>query len=230
MWLLAIYEATTLFSLKPSDATSSGGRTLLAPTPYAIKMGLLDAAYRRHGADEVAALWPTLRDLRLAHRPPLRAVANNVFTRILKPSRSSREPGSWPLQRTIGYREYVHYQGPWGLALGLPEPLPWVAELAGMLAYAGKRGGFLQLLHAPTWQEDLPTGYCLLSAQEGAPVFKDGVLQVMDDCGPDLTLERASIYSGKNLRAQDRLAYPVVLPYRLARSSRDYTLYERLDG
>ena len=46
MWLLAIYEATTLFSLKTSDATSSGGRTLLAPTPYAIKMGLLDAAYR----------------------------------------------------------------------------------------------------------------------------------------------------------------------------------------
>ena len=49
MWVLATYQPTTFFSLKPSNATSSGGKTLLTPTPYAIKMGLLDAAIRTEG-------------------------------------------------------------------------------------------------------------------------------------------------------------------------------------
>ena len=35
MWLLFEYEPTTLFSLKTSRATSTVGKTLLTPTPYA---------------------------------------------------------------------------------------------------------------------------------------------------------------------------------------------------
>ncbi|MEL6525291.1 MAG: hypothetical protein AAFQ07_06225, partial [Chloroflexota bacterium] len=42
MWVIAEYEATALFSLKPANATSSGGRTLLVPTPFAIKMAILN--------------------------------------------------------------------------------------------------------------------------------------------------------------------------------------------
>ena len=45
MWLMADYEAVTLFSLKMSGATSSGGKSLLLPTPYAIKL-LVDAIPR----------------------------------------------------------------------------------------------------------------------------------------------------------------------------------------
>ena len=45
MWLIAEYEAVTLFSLKLSTATSSGGKTLLVPTPYALKMALLGVVF-----------------------------------------------------------------------------------------------------------------------------------------------------------------------------------------
>ena len=53
MWLVARYAPTALFSLKPSLATSSGATTLLAPTPYALKMALLDVAYRTLGIVEL---------------------------------------------------------------------------------------------------------------------------------------------------------------------------------
>ena len=46
MWLIAEYQPVSLFSLKNSLATSSGGKSLLVPTPYAFKMALLDAACR----------------------------------------------------------------------------------------------------------------------------------------------------------------------------------------
>ncbi len=47
MWLTSEYVATALSSLKASSATSSGGKALLAPTPYALKMALLDVACRQ---------------------------------------------------------------------------------------------------------------------------------------------------------------------------------------
>src|ERR1700731_2134678 len=48
MWLLFEYEPTALFSLKTSRATSTVGKTLLTPTPYAAKMAFIDVALR-HG-------------------------------------------------------------------------------------------------------------------------------------------------------------------------------------
>ena len=47
MWMVARYAPTALFSLKPAAATSSGGKTLICPTPFSIKMALLDAALSR---------------------------------------------------------------------------------------------------------------------------------------------------------------------------------------
>ena len=108
MWVLATYQPTTFFSLKPSNATSSGGKTLLTPTPYAIKMGLLDAAIRTGGIDYGKQVWEWIRTLSLAVHLPEHALVNNVFTRILKPTRSSDKDG---FDRTIGYREYVHFDG-----------------------------------------------------------------------------------------------------------------------
>jgi hypothetical protein len=46
MWMLAKYRPTGIFSLKSSATTSSGAKTLLVPTMYAVKMALVDAAFR----------------------------------------------------------------------------------------------------------------------------------------------------------------------------------------
>src|SRR5579875_4187322 len=45
-WLLVTYYPVSLFSLRTTYATSKGGKTLLVPTPYAVKMALLDACFR----------------------------------------------------------------------------------------------------------------------------------------------------------------------------------------
>src|SRR5215469_18666308 len=45
-WLVFRYHPVALFSLKSSRATSTAGKTLLTPTPYAVKMAFLDAALR----------------------------------------------------------------------------------------------------------------------------------------------------------------------------------------
>ncbi|MBM3188955.1 MAG: hypothetical protein FJZ90_09575 [Chloroflexi bacterium] len=230
MWLIAEYEPTTLYSLKPASATSSGGKTLLAPTPFALKMALLDVVFRSAGAMQAEARWPLIRDLTVAVQLPHHAVVTQLFTRILKPSRSAKGL----LDRSIGYREYVHFSGPWALAFspGSEELPPWFYETATCLHYLGKRGDFVQLTQMPQVQAELPGGFVQLNPPEGQAVFDiRGTLQLLDDCGPRMTFAHADIYSGTAVGlGRERILRPVVLPYRVTRTSKSYTLYEHLNS
>jgi len=233
MWCIAEYEAVTLFSLKLSAATASGGKTLLVPTPYALKMALLDAACRTAGVAQAEAWWPAIRDLRVALFPAERAVVTNLFQKVLKPRRApakAGDPEAGPFQKTIGYREYVQLVGPWQVALGMEAAYScsWLEELLLNLNYLGKRGSLMQLKDAPRWEVALPTEFVELTATPETFALQ-GTLQVLDDCTPTLTFAKANIYSGEKVTlGKERITRNVVLPYRLVRSSKSFTLYERL--
>jgi len=232
MWLLAEFEAVTLFSLKYSSATSSGGKTLLIPTPYAVKLALLDVACRTKGVDQAAQWWEEIRDLKFAVNPPERVVVSNLFQKMLRPRRNPASPGdadSGPFQRTIGYREYAHWFGPVGFALGWPgeDQRTWLRDLVVNVNYLGKRGGFIQLLNLPQFSSSLPEGYIDLSQEpEAFPI--NGILQVLDDCDASMTFEKANIYDPAKIRlGKERITRSIVLPYSLVKSSKSFSLYEK---
>jgi hypothetical protein len=205
MWLIAEYQPVGLFSLKSALATSSGGKSLLLPTPYAVKMALLDAACRLWGVAVAEVVWPTLRDLPVALRLPECVVVTNLFTRILKPRRSAPRPGTQhagPLGKTIAFREYVWASGNLGIALGL-EDGDRTTELIALLLqinYLGKRGGFVQLDGPPALTAELPGRYMLVNGPPANQFYAGGLMQVLDDCDASLTFEKANIYSGKNVK------------------------------
>ncbi len=239
MWTIAQYQATAFFSLRPASATSTGGKTLLAPTPFAVKTALLDAAIRTQGLAQGQALFPQLQALQIAVQLPERVVVNNTFTRILrikeiKTKANEKESaiaqavaaGNWPYQHTIAFREYVYFGGPLGLAFqGMAQGtlLPLLAQVN----YLGKRGGFMQLLAAPEEHTALPTGFTLLT-QGWESTFPLGTLQIVDDWGAKLTFDHLDSYSDQAIRTgTQRIFHQIVLPCRPIRSSRGYTLYER---
>ena len=80
MWMVARYAPTALFSLKSAAATSSGGKTLICPTPFAIKMALLDAALRTRGQPAGKQLWPVIQNLRLKIALPDQIAVINITT------------------------------------------------------------------------------------------------------------------------------------------------------
>jgi len=232
-WLLAEYQPTALFSLKPAWATSSGGKSLLLPTPYAIKMALLDAACRLEGVAVAKEVWPWLRGLTVALRPPERVVVTNLFTKILKPRRTPARPGTQhagPLSKTIGFREYVYFDGSLGVALGgKASDRSYLEDWLLQVNYLGKRGGFVQLLAPPVPTEVLPPGFIVVDDNPARSFRVDGVIQQMDDCAASLTFEKADIYSGKRVTlGKERVLRHIVLPYHVASSSRGFTLYERV--
>jgi len=231
MWLVAEYEASAFFTLKPATATASGGKTLLVPTPFAIKMALLDAACRLEGRGAAEAAWAWLGSLTVALRPASVVVVNNTFIKVLKPRRGESKPGSKHagyFQQTINYREYAHLAGPFAIALELsadadPERLMrWLAHVN----YLGKRGSFIQLQDVPQMVDELPPDFIVVDGQlEGFAL--GAVLTQLDDVGQELSFTRASIYSGERITlGKHRVLRHVTLPYRLVASSRGYSHYE----
>lgn len=249
MWVIGVYHQVSLFSLKPSDATSTGGRSLLLPTPFSIKMALLDVALRLYGLNHGSVYFPAIRDVPIAASAPHQIMVNNCFMRILKPRRNKAEAEDaeaetsddgndlqgGPFIRTVSFREYVQYGGPLALAIQVADSnlMKIIVELLPRVTYFGKRGSLFQIDGPPQCREALPAahGYIHLDQEvmAGTPLGSDAVVQLMDDCTPKLSFEQANIYSGRDIKLhRDRVVRNVLLPYRLARASRGFSLYERV--
>jgi len=240
MWIVARYLPVALFSLKPASATASGGKTLLIPTPYAIKMALLDTAIRLFGVAEGERLFPLIRDLRIAFEAPKDLVVIKGFGKIQrllkdksneKKAQEAQERKHWPMQPTIAYREYVYYRDAFRLALAAHSDntlLPELSQLLLSINYFGKRGGFVQLLEPPRQTETLPDGRFIdLTTESLHELDGIGTLQMLDDCGKTLTFQRANIYNAERITlGKERILHHVVLPYRMSSSSRGYSWYQ----
>ncbi len=244
MWIVARYMPVAPFSLKPAAATSSGGKTLLTPTPYAIKMALLDVAIRTLGVSEGEQLFSSLRNLKVQIALPKDLLVFKSFSKSWRPVESKEarqrekladriERGQYPLYSTIAYREYVYYRDAFQLALTSPDEESLPVELPRLLTcinYFGKRGGFMQIMEPPRQKEHLAEGLFTELTAEGLQQFHpDGTMQVLDDCGKTLTFQRANIYSSERITVgKERILRHIVLPYRLLRSSRSYSWYQRI--
>lgn len=239
-WLAVSYQPTSLFTLKPSWATSTGGKSLLLPTPYALRMALLDVAIRTSGLAQGEDAWSWLRSMSISVGLPPQIVVTNLFVKLLrikeiKVKASQKEEAiaqaraqqQWPFQNTIGFREYVYYPAPIRLAFEVRSEEQGVKLAAWLLQinYLGKRGGFVQLVEPPQ-ERDSDEGLIPLT-REQTTMALDGVIQQVDDCPPRMSFEQANIYEGKR---PSRVTRAIVLPYRVAQSSKSYTLYEKIDG
>lgn len=82
-WLVVDYQPTALFSLKLSLATSSVGKTLVVPTPYSIKMALVDAVFRTDLSEsECSAFLRSLVGVDVRIKPPDAAVVTHTFVKV----------------------------------------------------------------------------------------------------------------------------------------------------
>lgn len=229
MWLVTTYRHTAPFSLRTSSSTSSGGSTNLVPTMYAVKMALLDAAYRSGLNGE--ELFPWVRDLDIRFEPPAEAVVTNSFVKILSEPKDKKSGPAFI--STVGYREFVMFAGELRVALGIDglseEQVQLLQVLLLHIQYFGKRGSFVQAVRQEQ-VEDLGIEYG--SELGGAVVYSDQViLQYLDDMGGKASFESINTFSDVAARVgRDRVMKSVLLPYRIKRSSRGFTWYSRRRG
>jgi hypothetical protein len=245
-WLALTYEPVAPFSLRPSLSTSAGGKTLLVPTPYAIKLALVDAEARRKGAASAEGLLTGLRTAAMAILPARRATVTNTFERVLKLYQAKQkktandeeddgdaEQGR-PFVRTIRYREICLLSGPLVVAVGLRDPALVDAVLiaAHHVNYFGRRGGFFQLIEAervsvpdPRASVVDPLGWTPRQSPVG------DVACLLDDLGPEASLSTISPFTSESASwERQRVQHMRILAMRRVASSAHFTLYERVGG
>lgn len=235
-WLVADFAPVSLFSLKTAYATNKGGKTLVVPTPYSVKMAMLDACFRRFGPGNADARaremfeWIKWREVRV--RPPKHCVVQQTFIKILDHDRD----GTLPFKNTIAYREFAFFQGNLQIAVaagGAGAYACAAAELFAHINYLGKRGGFWQFLASETIEGDLPLGFSTPIDVPGAFASPYIIFQALDDFGDALCaakdgFDRVSTYGSGTIKlGEHRVLKDTAVTYRKVGASRHYTWYRR---
>ena len=221
-WLILSYEPVSTFELRPSNTTKTGGKTLLVPTPYALKMAFLDRIIRYNGLDFGQAVFPKIRDLQIGIQVPEAQAINRTFQKILRPKSGNK----W--NETIAMREFCVQGGSLGLALGLDvasEDEFWsmMGKTASAINYFGQRGSFFQLTKADLL-DYLPDTY--VDASQSSTKVMMGFLQRMDDMESVAQFEDISTFQKGASGA--RKSYNVIFPYQVAHHGHNHTVWERV--
>jgi hypothetical protein len=200
-WLVFRYAPVGLFALKSSRATSTAGKTLLIPTPYAVKMAFLDAALRCGLTNDPERLVRWLAKASLRIGVPHHACVTGTIQSIRQETRDAErkiDPTTPPYRSTIAMREVVSYQGTLSLAFDLntcsPECVALLVHIAPAINYLGKRGSFLQYLSGVRQAVlDFP-------ATEPAQAAAWGHHATLDDFGPQASFAALNSYSSTPVR------------------------------
>lgn len=216
----AVFQPTTLFSLKDSNSTNSGAKSLFLPSPYSIKMAILNQSITLDGVDfeengKKNKWFQMVRDINIGYLVQGNYCINNCFVKILKPSRS--RPGE--VQETVSFREYIHINEPIEIIFSVQseEQKDFLQKYLHKINYFGKRGCFFQFIQ----YKEQPNKSNVSSLN--SDFLQVGILQEYDDFNDKMTFEHVNNYGGKNSVKREKQI--LILPLKRKRSSKSYTNY-----
>lgn len=233
MWMLAKYKPTSLFSLKSSATTSSGARTLLVPTMYAVKMALVDAAFR--SGENGERVFREIKELEIRFRPPEYAAVTHGFIKIQrerevkdrKNLQAIELKAKQPFYPTVAYREFCSFTGDLTVAIEVKERGSILERLIPVVGYFGKRGSFFQFMGVE-YADYVPEHFTFPLSEPPNEFSLDIIIQPLDDLGERATFNAINTYSmGKAKLGKDRVIIQTAVPYKMISSGRSYTLYSR---
>ncbi len=238
-WLISSYRPTSLFSLRMTHATSKGGKTLLVPTPYAVKLALIDACFRLFPAAEALAqahsVYELIKARGIRFRPPEHCLVQNTFIKVKQEERGG--PGG-TYTPTIAYREFCYYKGELAVAIDVSGMFETdcllLTRLAPCVNYLGKRGSFMQFISTQVHEGSLPPGYTC--PEDKADIANGGyaATNYLDDFGEALIddpegFERINSYGGKSSAlGKYRVLTRTLLPYCYVSGGKHYSYFRHL--
>jgi hypothetical protein len=214
-----------------SQATSTAGKTLLVPTPYAVKMAFLDAALRHGLAGDANELVKGLAKANVRIGVPQHACVTGTIQMIRQETREDerkRNPGLPWYRANIAMREFVHYQGDLRLAFERDtchSELMLLLQVAPAVNYLGKRGSFFQYL-GYSEQQDLDFTFTReVGKDPGGPAV--GVHRAtLDDFGPGATFEALNSFSPSKVKLDiHRKFVETVVPFSVHNTGPSFTHY-----
>lgn len=225
-----IYRPTALFSLKESGATNSGAKSLFIPSPYSIKMAILNQAITLDGVNfegKKNRLFQYVRDAKISFYLKGDFCVNNCFVKILKKKEDKRGkkakaegqvfiPG---FQKTISFREYVFMNEDLEIIFEVNDvdSKDFIKKYLHKINYFGKRGCFFQFIG----YSNSPTNNNVLSFS--SENLKPGILQEYDDFDTSFDFDNVNSFSQARVNRKKEI---FLLPFERINSSKSYSRYQ----
>lgn len=234
-WLVFEYAPVALFSLKMARATSTAGKSLLIPTPYAAKMAFVDVSLRH--SLTVNPDWFIRRlaksDLRIG--TPRDACVTSTIQAVRQETRDDdrkRRPNLPPYRPSIAMRDLVHWSGTLHLAFDVrssdAEMMSLLIGVAPAVNYFGKRGSFVQYLGARRLH-GLDAAFTR-PFREGDPIAPGSHRAVLDDFGPDANFAALNSFSDLEIQSGVHRSFvDTVVPLRVHNFGAGFVHYHGAD-
>lgn len=208
-----VYRPTALFSLRDSNSTNSGAKSLFLPSPYAVKMAFLSQAISLGDIDfeRNPRFFDMVRDVKISYFVKGSFCVNNCFVKIQK-----QRDGD-PFRPTVSFREYVFLSDDVEIIFETDtEAATFLKTYLHCINYFGKRGCFFQFVE-----------YKEVPSKSNVKVFNSrdwsaGIMQEYDDFDKSLTFEKVNSYSEAKTKRNKQI---LVLPLICCNSSKSYTGY-----
>lgn len=204
-----------LFSLKDSNSTSSGAKSLFLPSPYSIKMAFISQAISLGGVNfsNDKHLFVVIRDAEISYHINGEFSVNNCFVKIQKKRDSN------PYTPTVGFREYIYINEEVELIFNVANQTDvcFLKKYLHTINYFGKRGCFYQFIK----YNDAPNEPNVMSF--GANNMCAGIIQEFDDFDHSLSFDNVNSYSEAKTKRKKHL---LVLPLECTSSSKSYSCYK----
>lgn len=230
------YVPTSLFSLKESNSTNSGAKSLLLPSPYSIKMAILNQAITIGGELELletknSELFRYIRDAKIGFfiEDESYFCVNNSFVKILKLKEDKRskkqkeEENSEFISgfgQTVAFREYIYLSNQIEIIFEVEnkEQKNYLKKYLHKINYFGKRGCFFQFVD----YKDEPNHANVM--EFSSTNLTSGIIQEYDDFDSQTTFDNVNNFSTSTTKRKKTILNVPVIRFN---SSKSYSIFKR---
>lgn len=208
-----IYQPTNLFSLKESNSTNSGAKSLLIPSPYSIKMALINQAITIDGKEileeKKSKEFTFIKDAKIEYRVLGSFCVNNCFVTI-----QSLRDGTY--RGKPSFREYIYLSDNIEIIFDVndEEAKQYLQKYLHRINYFGKRGCFFQFVG----YRDNPSEPNV--KEFDVSDFTPGILQEYDDISSKALFKNVDNFDSASAQRDKKI---LVIPVRNENSSKSYT-------
>lgn len=214
-----IYQPTNLFTLKESNSTNSGAKSLLLPSPYSIKMALFNQAIILDGQAQFESKKSKelsyIRDAKIEYYISGSFCVNNCFVTV-----QSLRDGFF--RGKPSFREYIYISDDIELIFEVEDEAAkfFLQKYLHRINYFGKRGCFFQFIC-----------YKNNPHEKNVELFdvknlKPGILQEYDDMSEKAEFKHINNFDSSSAK---RIKNILLIPVRNINSSKSYTHFRVCD-
>ncbi len=215
----AIFKPTSLFSLKDSNSTNSGAKSLFLPSPYSIKMAIINQAIT--AGDQLKLLSAKKsKEFEYISKAEVSFNINNGFcvnNLFIKIQRLKREGVGY--QSTVSFREFIHIPDTIEIIFNVVngEAKLFLMNYIHKINYFGKRASFFQFLR----YNEIPEKGNVLDFKTGE--ITGGIIQQYDDFPKNATFDKINSYSGARITRDKKV---LLIPIVLKNASKSFSSYK----